>query len=125
MIASLQPGVSSLEGVGNDLYSASQRLTIAFEGSQSAFQAFTQALVAKVPLFQRVHNILHYCHRYEDARSTVDTIFGQRFHPDFPHKLRSCDITGDLGCGTYSTTSGDQYQPGIDVEVDPGSQVHA
>lgn len=55
MIASLQPGVSALEGVGNDLFSASQRLTVAFEGSQSAFQAFTQALVAKVLLYQCVH----------------------------------------------------------------------
>ena len=64
-----------------------------------------------------------YLHRYEGARSTVDTIFGQRFHPDFPRQLRSCDLSGDLGCGIYPTTSGDRYQPGIDVEVDQGSQV--
>ena len=54
---------------------------------------------------------------YEGACSTVDTIFGQRFHPDFPRLFRSCDLSGDLGYGMYPTTSGDLYQPGIDVEV--------
>lgn len=66
---------------------------------------------------------LIFIYRYEGARSTVDTMFGQRFHPNFPHELRSCDLTGDLGCGTYPTTSGGQYQAGIDVEVDQESQV--
>ena len=63
-------------------------------------------------------------HRYEGARSSVDTIFGQRFHPDFPNVLRSCDPTRYLGCGTYPTTSGGLFQPGIDVEVEQGSQVY-
>lgn len=60
---------------------------------------------------------------YEDARSSVDIILGQRFHPDFPHELRSCDISGSIGCGTYPATTGDQYQEGIDVVVDQGVQV--
>ena len=43
MTTSLQPGVQSLKDVGNDLFSASQRLRDAFSETRSAFQAFTQA----------------------------------------------------------------------------------
>ena len=50
-------------------------------------------------------------HSYESARSTVDSIFGQRFYPGFPSTLRSCDPS----CGTYPSTSENRFRNGIDL----------
>ena len=58
---------------------------------------------------------------YERARAEIDVIFGQRFHPEFPWQLRSCDPA--TGCGTYPSTSGGLYRGGIDLRVGAGSQV--
>ena len=51
-------------------------------------------------------------YRYENARQQIDTIFGQKFHPNFPRQLKSCDQSG---CGQYPSTSGGVYNEGIDV----------
>ena len=51
--------------------------------------------------------------RYENARSTVDTIFGQQFHPSFPSKLRPCQTT--YGCGNYPATTGGLFRSGVDL----------
>ena len=43
--SSLQPGVEALKNVGNELFSASRRISDAYRTSQTAFRTFTQALV--------------------------------------------------------------------------------
>ena len=43
VISSLQPGIESLKNVGSELFSAAQRVTDAYQGIRSAFQAFTSA----------------------------------------------------------------------------------
>ncbi len=49
--------------------------------------------------------------RYDKARSEVDTIFGPKFHPRFPRRLRSCDES----CGNYPSTDEGRYNDGIDL----------
>ena len=57
---------------------------------------------------------------YASARSTVDTIFGERFHPSFPRKLRSCDH--ERGCGNFPTSSGMGYGDGVALLLDAGEE---
>ena len=58
---------------------------------------------------------------YEHAWFEVDSIFGQRFGPTFPDRLRSCDVTCE--CGNYPTTTGGLYPEGIDLVTTNGQQV--
>ena len=51
-----------------------------------------------------------YTCRYESTRSAIDRIFGQRFYPGFPTKIKSCDASG---CGNFPSTSGDRFRDGI------------
>ena len=59
---------------------------------------------------------------YDRARFEVDATFGQRFHPQFPRRLQSCDLSGG-GCGSFPSTAGGRYRSGIDLNLDPNSQV--
>ena len=63
---------------------------------------------------------LSFC-RYDSAQSTVDAIFGQKFHPLFPRQRRSCDHVS--GCGSYPTTSHQEYGEGVALVTGDGDQV--
>ena len=64
-----------------------------------------------------------YIHRYDSARSTVDAILGQKFHPLFPRQRRSCDH--QRGCGSYPTTSDQGYGEGVALVMSEGEQVRS
>ena len=59
--------------------------------------------------------------RYDTARSRVDAILGQKFHPQFPRQQRSCDHV--RGCGSYQTTSGLDYGEGVALVITDGEEV--
>ena len=59
---------------------------------------------------------------YEYAWFKVDAIFGQRFAPQFPSKLRPCDTA--CNCGNYPSTTGGMFPDGIDLIIEAQQQVH-
>ena len=57
---------------------------------------------------------------YVRARSTVDTIFGQKFHPSFPRRVRSCEH--ESGCGHFPTSSELGYGNGVALVLEDGEE---
>ena len=47
------------------------------------------------------------------AKAETTRIFGTKFHRAFPRVFRSCNDS--CGCGVYPTTTGDNYEYGIDL----------
>ena len=59
-------------------------------------------------------------YRYENSRQHIDSIFGQKFHPNFPRLIKSCDQSG---CGHYPATLGGTFNDGVDLQVTSASVV--
>ena len=53
----------------------------------------------------------------------MDTVFGPKFHPEFPRQLRACGSVDGSECGTYPATSEGLYNDGVDLSVQSESQV--
>ena len=74
------------------------------------------------PLRAEIKKVEIFYIRYDTARSRVDAILGQKFHPRFPRQRRSCDHV--RGCGSYPTTSGRDYGEGVALVTSDGEQVN-
>ena len=111
--------LNSLVGVVDDVTAESADLSAALESSRQAFSAFTLSYVISKTFVCRISQILFF--RYDTARSRVDAILGQKFHPLFPRQRRSCDH--GRGCGSYPTTSGWGYGEGVALVMSDGDQV--
>ena len=72
-------------------------------------------------MYISTHTHTHTHTSYDSARSRVDTILGQKFHPLFPRQRRSCDH--ERGCGSFPTTSNLGYGEGVALAMTDSQQV--
>lgn len=90
-------------------------LEIWLQLSLGAVRASTPSLERESKLFSAEILAIgtSYC-RFENSRQQIDAIFGQKFHPNFPRLLKSCDYDG---CGHYPATSGGVFNEGVDLRA--------
>ena len=65
-------------------------------------------------------------YRYDMGKSLLDSVFGSKFHPAFPRKIR-LDTDGCRGKGFYPSKlysgDGEYWSQGVDLEISEGEAV--
>lgn len=66
--------------------------------------------------------VLHFCFRFNEARTLMEQIFGQKMHKKFPRTFFDSQICGNGLFPSYG--QGNYNEPGISLDISVGKKVY-